>query len=119
MGVGYRLDEALQSPAGLAEAHAPLASDLAAFDAVYLTVCLDVLPGAQAPGVSAPAPLGVPMAHVEALIDQLMSSGRVIAADIAELNPVFDRDGLTARVAARLAARIARGHARVVAPSRP
>jgi len=119
LGVGYRLDEALQSPAGLAEAHAALASDLAAFDAVYLTVCLDVLPGAQAPGVSAPAPLGVPMAHVEALIDQLMRSGRVIAADIAELNPVFDRDGLTARVAARLAARIARGHARVAAPSRP
>jgi arginase family enzyme len=34
----------------------------------YPTVCLDVLPGAQAPGVSAPAPLGVPLAHVEALI---------------------------------------------------
>lgn len=111
LGVGFVLDEALQSPAGLAEAQAALAGELAACDAVYLTVCLDVLPGAQAPGVSAPAPLGVPLAHVEALIDQLMRSGRVIAADIAELNPVFDRDSLTARVAARLAARIARGHA--------
>ena len=109
LGVGWRIDEALQSPDGLAEAQAALAQDLAACDAVYLTLCLDVLPGAAAPGVSAPAPLGVPMASVEALVDQIMRSGRVIAADIAELNPTFDRDGLTARVAARLAARIARG----------
>jgi formiminoglutamase len=111
LGVGWWLDEALQFPDGLAEAQAALARDLAACDAVYLTLCLDVLPGAMAPGVSAPAPLGVPMAFVEALVDQIMKSGRVIAADIAELNPAFDRDGLTARVAARLAARIARGRA--------
>lgn len=108
----WQIDEALQSPDGWAEARAALAHDLAACDAVYLTVCLDVLPGAVAPGVSAPAPLGLPLALVEALVEQVMLSGRVIAADIAELNPVFDRDGLTARVAARLAARIARGHLR-------
>lgn len=109
LGVRYWLDESLQSGAGLAAAQDALAVDLAACDAVYLTVCLDVLPGAQAPGVSAPAPLGVPLAHVERLIDQVLASGRVAAADIAELNPAQDRDGLTARVAARLAARIARG----------
>ena len=108
LGVRHWLDEALQSSAGLAQAQAALAADLAACDGVYLTVCLDVLPGAQAPGVSAPAPLGVPLAHVEALIDQVMASGRVRVADIAELNPGLDRDGLTARVAARLVARIAR-----------
>ena len=111
LGVVWRIDEALQSPDGLAEARAALAADLAACDAVYLTLCLDVLPAATAPGVSAPAPLGVPMAHVEALVDEVMRSGRVVVADIAELNPAFDRDGSTARVAARLAARIARGHA--------
>lgn len=111
LGVRWQLDEALQSPEGWAEARAALAQDLAACDAVYLTICLDVLPGAVAPGVSAPAPLGVPLAGVEGLVDQVMRSGRVVAADIAELNPTFDRDGLTARVAARLAARMARGHA--------
>jgi formiminoglutamase len=113
LGVGWRIDEVMQSPDGLAQAQASLAQDLAACDAVYLTLCLDVLPGATAPGVSAPAPLGVPMASVEALVDQIMGSGRVIAADIAELNPAFDRDGITARVAARLAARMARGHGRL------
>lgn len=109
LGVGYWLDEVLQDGAGLRAAQQALAQDLAACDAVYLTVCLDVLPGAQAPGVSAPAALGVPLWLAEALIDQVLASGRVIAADIAELNPAMDRDGLTARVAARLAARIARG----------
>ncbi|WP_439609596.1 formimidoylglutamase [Hydrogenophaga sp.] len=109
LGVGYWLDEVLQDSAGLQAAQQALAQDLAACDAVYLTVCLDVLPGGQAPGVSAPAALGVPLWLAEALIDQVLASGRVIAADIAELNPAMDRDGLTARVAARVAARIARG----------
>jgi formiminoglutamase len=108
LGVRYALDDSLQDANGLSEAQQALAAELAACDAVYLTVCLDVLPGTQAPGVSAPAPLGVPLAHVERLIDQVLASGRVVAADIAELNPSLDRDGLTARVAARLAARIAR-----------
>lgn len=111
MGVRYWLDDSLQDAAGQTEAQQALAIDLADCDAVYLTVCLDVLPGAQAPGVSAPAPLGVPLAQVERLIDQVLASGRLVAADIAELNPALDRDGLTARVAARLAARIARSRA--------
>jgi formiminoglutamase len=109
MGVRHWLDEQLQDPEGLAAAQAALANDLAQADAVYLTVCLDVLPGAQAPGVSAPAALGVPLARVERVIDQVLASARLVAADIAELNPAHDRDGLTARVAARLAARITRG----------
>ena len=108
MGVRYWLDEQLQDATGLASAQAALADDLKQADAVYLTVCLDVLPGAQAPGVSAPSALGVPLAQVERLIDQVLACGRVVAADVAELNPSQDRDGLTAKVAARLIARIAR-----------
>ena len=38
---------------------------LAAASHVYLTIDLDVLPAAVMPGVSAPAPYGVPMAVVE------------------------------------------------------
>jgi formiminoglutamase len=109
MGVRHWLDDALQSPAGVELARQALAADLQDCDAVYLTVCLDVLPGGQAPGVSAPAALGVPMAAAQVLIDEVLASGRLVAADIAELNPSLDRDGLTARVAARLAARMARG----------
>ncbi|GLR14159.1 formimidoylglutamase [Chitinimonas prasina] len=77
-------------------------------DWLYLTVCLDVLPGSVAPGVSAPAAYGVELSVVEALIDAAKATGKLMLADIAELNPAFDRDGVTAKVAARLAWRIAR-----------
>jgi formiminoglutamase len=40
---------------------------------------------------------------VEKLIATIKASGKLVAADIAECNPVYDRDGLTAKVAARLA----------------
>lgn len=108
IGTRYWLDDSLQDATGLHKAQQSLAADLARSDAVYLSVCMDVFPGAQAPGVSGPAVLGVPLAHVERLIDQVLASGRVVAADIAELNPEFDRDRITARLAARLAARMAR-----------
>lgn len=108
-GVRYWLDEALQTEAALADAEAALGAEIANFDAVYLTVCLDVLPAAVAPGVSAPGVLGVPLAHVERLIDLVAGSGKLVAADIAEFNPTYDLDGRTARAGARLVARIARG----------
>lgn len=106
--VRYVLDDALQTEAGVHAALADLAPDLQACDAVYLTLDTDVLPAAVAPGVSAPAPLGVPLWCVEAVVDAVLASGKLVAADVAEFNPAFDRDGITAKVVARLAARIAR-----------
>jgi len=80
-----------------------------ASSAVYLTFCLDVLPPAVAPGVSAPAGLGVALHRAVALLkDALTACGhgrpgsKLLLADIAELNPRFDLDGRTARTAARL-----------------
>lgn len=108
LGVRYTLDEALQSEHGVVAAADILARDLDACDAVYLTICLDVLPAHVAPGVSAPASLGVPLHAVERFVDQANASGKLVAADLAEFNPGLDDDGRTARVAARLAARIAR-----------
>lgn len=84
-----------------------LSSFLHSVDHVYLTICLDVLPAAVAPGVSAPAARGVALDVVEALTDAVAKSGKLRLADIAELNPNFDIDNRTARVAARLVARIA------------
>lgn len=115
----YWLDEALQDVSGLGQAEAALRAEFAHYDAVYLTVCLDVLPAATAPGVSAPSVLGVPLAHVERLVDLVAGSGRLICADIAELNPQYDRDATTARVAARLVARIVRGAGGVVRHDEP
>lgn len=71
-------------------------------DVLYLTIDLDVLPAAVAPGVSAPAAYGVPLPVIAAVCRQVTASGKLLHLDIAELNPEFDIDGRTARVAARL-----------------
>jgi formiminoglutamase len=76
-------------------------------DHLYLTICLDAFPAAVAPGVSAPAALGIDPGLVERLVDAACAAGKLRLADVAELNPSFDVDGRTARLAARLVARIA------------
>ncbi|MDN0073708.1 formimidoylglutamase [Crenobacter sp. SG2303] len=106
LGVCWRRDEEMGIDR-LAESRAQLEQFLAGVDHVYLTVCLDVLPAAVAPGVSAPAAHGVALEVVEALIDTVLSSGKLRLADVAELNPRLDIDSHTARVAARLIARVA------------
>lgn len=71
-------------------------------DIVYLTIDLDVLPASVAPGVSAPAAYGVPLPVIAAVCRQVAQSGKLFHADVAELNPEFDIDNRTAKVAARL-----------------
>ncbi|AKJ29085.1 formimidoylglutamase [Caldimonas brevitalea] len=73
------------------------------YDHVYLSLCLDVLPAAVAPGVSAPAARGLAMELLEPLVCSVAGCGRLRLADIAELCPPLDPDGRTARTAARLA----------------
>jgi formiminoglutamase len=43
------------------------------------------------------------------MVTQVLASGKLLAADLAELNPSLDEGGRTARAAARLVSRIARG----------
>ncbi len=82
--------------------------------AIYLTFCLDVLPPAEAPGVSAPATLGVPLHRAILLMRELLANcshgtpgSKLLLADVAELNPRHDPDGRTARAAARIVYEIA------------
>lgn len=98
LGVDYLLDEDCSAEA----AHDFVAAFLAQVDALYLTIDLDVLPASVAPGVSAPAAFGVPLPVISALCRQVAASGKLLHLDVAELNPEFDIDGRTARVAARL-----------------
>src|SRR3546814_8642476 len=74
---------------------------------IYLTFCLDVLPGYVAPGVSAPSPRGVPLEVIEPLISAISATDRLKVCDIAELCPRLDIDNDTARVAARLVYQLA------------
>lgn len=76
---------------------------------VYLSFCLDVLPPAVAPGVSAPSGLGVALHRAVALLRSALAAcghggpgSKLLLADVAELSPTLDPDGRTARTAARL-----------------
>ena len=106
LGVRWRRDEDMGS-AQLEQTLAAVADFIAEVDYIYLTICLDVLPAAIAPGVSAPSARGVTLDVIEPIIDMVTASGKLRIADIAELNPTHDIDHRTARVAARLIARIA------------
>lgn len=88
----------------------PIKSQLQAFlnevDHVYLTIDLDGFSSAYAPGVSAASPMGFCPDIAMWVLQQLVSSGKLIAADIAEFNPAYDRDGQTAKLAASLIHRL-------------
>ncbi|MGE8499068.1 MAG: formimidoylglutamase [Pseudomonas sp.] len=79
-----------------------LGAFIAGCDVIYLTIDIDVLPACEAPGVSAPAARGVPLALLEPLLERVRDSGKLRLVDLAELNPDHDIDNRTARVAARL-----------------
>jgi len=64
-------------------------------DYLYVTIDMDGFSSAYAPGVSAPSPLGFTPYFVFKMISFLFATNKVIAFDIAELNPSFDRDNLT------------------------
>ena len=76
-------------------------------DTLYFTVCLDAFNAAVAPGVSAPATLGISFEVVLKLIAWLGQQTKLQGiewpmADIAEMNPDYDIDQRTAKCAARL-----------------
>lgn len=104
LGVEYLTDEQCQDAATLEQFVLRFAESV---DLLYLTVDLDVLPAATAPGVSAPAAFGVPFPAVAAACRQAAASGKLALADIVELNPEYDVDNATARCAARLLTTIA------------
>ena len=79
-------------------------------DVIYLTIDMDCLPASVVPGVSAPAAYGINLAFVERAVKLIMASGQVKMVDIAEINPTFDIDARSFKVAARLLATIIEQH---------
>ena len=72
---------------------------------VYLSIDLDGLDPAFAPGVSHPEPGGLTVREVLDLVREL--NGPIVGADIVELNPRRDATGSTAVVAAKLVKEVA------------
>ena len=69
---------------------------------LYITIDLDGFSSAIAPGVSAANPIGLQYTFAEEVLAYLIKSTKVVALDVAEMNPLFDNDNQTAKLAARL-----------------
>lgn len=92
-----KAEEMYQSP----KWHATLEHFMDSCDWIYVSLDLDVIQAASAPGVSAPNPMGLDVAMVHQTLLHVMRSGKVKALDIAELNPTYDdANQSTARLAA-------------------
>lgn len=109
LGVNYTLDEELLNLTP-AECGTLATQATASADKVHLSIDLDVLPASTAPGVSAPASLGVAYERIRALAVAIAATGKLALVDVVELNPTFDIDNRTAKAAARLIDDIVNAH---------
>ncbi|MBT31410.1 MAG: formimidoylglutamase [Thalassobius sp.] len=79
---------------------------LSDIDYLYLTIDLDGFASPYSPGVSAPSPFGFNPNFVIKLLKHIISKNKLVALDIAEYNPTYDIDHVTATLAARLIANV-------------
>ncbi|RKN79381.1 formimidoylglutamase [Ulvibacterium marinum] len=75
---------------------------IAKVDALYMTIDLDGFSSAYAPGVSASSPMGFSPDIVLECLKVILPSQKLISMDIAEMNPKYDIDNRTAKLAASL-----------------
>jgi formiminoglutamase len=71
---------------------------------IYVSIDMNVFAAPFAPGASALQVLGLLPWHVIPSLQVLAESGKLIGLDLSEFCPAFDRDGLTAQLAASLIA---------------
>lgn len=72
-------------------------------DKLYITIDMDVFSSAYAPGVSASNPKGLaPDFIFDECLKNIFRSEKVVSIDVAEVNPNFDLDNRTSKLAARL-----------------
>jgi len=69
---------------------------------IYISVDLDCVDPASAPGVSVPSPAGLAPMDLIYLLNKVISGGNVVGIDIVELVPDYDVNGMTATLAARI-----------------
>jgi len=67
-----------------------------------VTIDLDGFSSAYAPGVSASSPMGFSPEVVLESLELIFASKKMISIDIAEMNPKYDIDNRTAKLAASL-----------------
>lgn len=81
-------------------------------DPIYLSVDLDVLDPAFAPGVVFQEPGGITSRELLSMIGAVASSGKMVGGDVTELVPSKDPSGITVKMANRCIAQMLTGLAR-------
>jgi len=81
-------------------------------DVVYVSLDMDVLDAAAAPGVSAPTPGGITARELFAMLARVASDGRVAGFEIVECAPPLDEGRRTVAAGARAVAHFLSGLAR-------
>jgi len=71
-------------------------------DLIYISVDLDGFSSSFAPGVSAPGVSGFSKSFFNLAFKHIFKTGKVIAIDIVELNPKYDENSITAKLAAQI-----------------
>jgi len=70
---------------------------------VYLSIDMDVLDPAYAPGVSNPEPFGLtPREFMHALVSVLEHAEKLVGVDVVEVNPLVDVNDITSILAAKI-----------------
>lgn len=71
-------------------------------DGILASLDLDVLDPREAPGVGTPVPGGISYREAHLSMELLAECGRLVGLDLVEVNPILDRENITARVASAL-----------------
>ena len=73
-------------------------------ECIYLSVDIDVLDPAFAPGTGTPEPGGITSAELLRAVRQIVTSVKTVAVDVVEVSPPYDGPGaITAEAAHRVA----------------
>jgi arginase len=78
-----------------------LASDGA--NGLHVSFDMDVVDPTEAPGVGTPVPGGMTYREAHLAMELVAESGRLVAMDLVEVNPILDRENRTANLATELA----------------
>jgi arginase len=87
---------------GMRQAMQEALRDLGADDHLHVSIDIDFLDPAIAPGVGTPIPGGPNYREAQLCMEMIADSGRLGSLDIVELNPAFDTRNETARLAVDL-----------------
>jgi len=71
---------------------------------IHLSVDMDAIDPDEAPGVGTPVRGGLTYREAQLAMEMVAASGRLLSLEIAEVNPILDRENRTAALAVELIA---------------